>query len=256
MAGVSFAARRRRRHFFATYVQQVARHPPTSRPIPGAARFPVDAAGLLSWIPKFHSRVARLGEYRASVRPFAAAPTTCPDAGKLNRRLCPDRILSSTLRQRPFPSTDGSTPRIGTRCRGTWNALASVKPRSARYIGLGHAPRRAMGVQRSGAIVNHTLRGVRPDRVMFGGDGPVCTLVRHARGRGVQLQTRAVVDVRRPEDSTNLFHDNRRRRFIRVNKVGPPIIPGCSAIRWVSSSRPRAGTAKVPRTPCVDRRLT
>src|SRR5262249_56902453 len=55
-------------------------------------------------------------------------------------------------------------------------------------------------------IVNHTLDVFGPDRVMFGGDWPVCTLAASYRQWVEALQ--AIVRDRKEADRRALFHDN------------------------------------------------
>ncbi len=55
-------------------------------------------------------------------------------------------------------------------------------------------------------IVNHTLEAFGPDRVMFGGDWPVCTLAATYRQWLEALQ--AIVKDRKEEERRKLFHDN------------------------------------------------
>ncbi len=55
-------------------------------------------------------------------------------------------------------------------------------------------------------IVNHTLEAFGPDRVMFGGDWPVCTLAATYRQWVEALRT--IVKDRKEEEQRKLFHDN------------------------------------------------
>jgi predicted TIM-barrel fold metal-dependent hydrolase len=55
-------------------------------------------------------------------------------------------------------------------------------------------------------IVNHTLEVFGPDRVMFGGDWPVCTLAATYKQWLTALQ--AIVKDRKEEERKKLFHDN------------------------------------------------
>jgi predicted TIM-barrel fold metal-dependent hydrolase len=55
-------------------------------------------------------------------------------------------------------------------------------------------------------IVRHTLEVFGPDRVMFGGDWPVCTLAATLRQWVEALQ--AIVRERKVEEQRKLFHDN------------------------------------------------
>ena len=60
-------------------------------------------------------------------------------------------------------------------------------------------------------IVNHTLDTFGPDRVMFGGDWPVCTLAATYRQWVEALQ--AIVHERSAEQQKKLFHDNAVRFY-------------------------------------------
>ncbi len=60
-------------------------------------------------------------------------------------------------------------------------------------------------------IVNHTLDVFGPDRVMFGGDWPVCTLA--ATYRQWVEALRAIVRNRKEADQRKLFHDNAVRFY-------------------------------------------
>jgi len=55
-------------------------------------------------------------------------------------------------------------------------------------------------------IINHVLNTFGPDRVMFGGDWPVCTLAATYRQWALALQ--AIVATRSQGDQRKLFHDN------------------------------------------------
>jgi predicted TIM-barrel fold metal-dependent hydrolase len=63
-------------------------------------------------------------------------------------------------------------------------------------------------------VVNHTLEVFGPDRVMFGGDWPVCTLAASFAQWVDAL--RAVVKERRAEEQRKLFHDN-AAKFYRLS---------------------------------------
>lgn len=60
-------------------------------------------------------------------------------------------------------------------------------------------------------IVNHTLEVFGPDRVMFGGDWPVCTLAASYRQWVEALK--AIVHNRKEEEQRKLFHDNAERFY-------------------------------------------
>jgi predicted TIM-barrel fold metal-dependent hydrolase len=60
-------------------------------------------------------------------------------------------------------------------------------------------------------IVNHTLNVFGPDRVMFGGDWPVCTLAATYKQWVEALKT--IVHDRSEQDQRKLFHDNAVRFY-------------------------------------------
>jgi L-fuconolactonase len=65
-------------------------------------------------------------------------------------------------------------------------------------------------------VVNHTLDTFGPDRVLFGGDWPVCTLAATYK-RWVEA-LRLIVHRRKEEEQRKLFHDN-AVRFYRLEDV-------------------------------------
>ncbi|MBI3823831.1 MAG: amidohydrolase family protein [Planctomycetes bacterium] len=60
-------------------------------------------------------------------------------------------------------------------------------------------------------VINHSLTAFGPDRVMFAGDWPVCTL--KATFRQWVEALRSIVRNRKPEDNRKLFHDNAARVY-------------------------------------------
>lgn len=68
-------------------------------------------------------------------------------------------------------------------------------------------------VEELAPIINHTLDTFGPDRVMFGGDWPVCTL--SATYRQWVDALRSVVRERKAEEQRKLFHDN-AAKFYRL----------------------------------------
>ncbi len=60
-------------------------------------------------------------------------------------------------------------------------------------------------------IINHSLRSFGPDRVMFGGDWPVCTLA--ATFRQWVLALKSIVRARSLDEQRQLFHDNAVRFY-------------------------------------------
>jgi predicted TIM-barrel fold metal-dependent hydrolase len=63
-------------------------------------------------------------------------------------------------------------------------------------------------------IVNHTLDSFGPDRVLFGGDWPVCTLAASLAQWVTALRT--IVRQRKAQEQRKLFHDN----AVRVYRLG------------------------------------
>jgi L-fuconolactonase len=60
-------------------------------------------------------------------------------------------------------------------------------------------------------IINHTLQSFGPERVMFGGDWPVCTTTATYRQWVEALKT--IVRQRPADQQRKLFHDNATRFY-------------------------------------------
>ena len=60
-------------------------------------------------------------------------------------------------------------------------------------------------------VINHTLTTFGPDRVMFAGDWPVCTL--RATYRQWMEALRGITSKRSAADNRKLFHDNAVRIY-------------------------------------------
>jgi len=60
-------------------------------------------------------------------------------------------------------------------------------------------------------LINHTMDSFGPDRVMFGGDWPVCTLA--ATYKEWVDSLKQVVKSRSEEQQKKLFHDNAVRFY-------------------------------------------
>ena len=103
------------------------------------------------------------------------------------------------------------------------NANVQAKDRTAWQKGMGEVAKRknvvckvsgivasakpgAWSADDLAPIVNHTLDAFGPDRVMFGGDWPVCTLA--ATYRQWVEALKAIVRGRKEEEQLKLFHDN------------------------------------------------
>jgi L-fuconolactonase len=65
-------------------------------------------------------------------------------------------------------------------------------------------------------LVNHTLDVFGPDRVMFGGDWPVCTLAATYRQWVQALQS--IVSSRGEGELRKLFHDNAMKHYALAEK--------------------------------------
>ena len=127
--------------------------------------------------------------------------TELPRRRQADRRVPRHAVHPRPLRQRQRP---GQGPR----------ALAGRHRRDRpaeerRLQGLGH---RGLGRTRPwtaddlAPIINHVLDTFGPDRVMFGGDWPVCTLA--ATYRQWVEALKAIVATRSRADQQKLFHDN------------------------------------------------
>jgi predicted TIM-barrel fold metal-dependent hydrolase len=148
-------------------------------------------------------------------------------------RLLGDLGLRFDLCMRPGELLDGA--RLVDACPGTsfildhcGNANVQARDQSSWRRGLAEVARRKNVVCKVSGIVasarpgqwtaddlapfvNHTLDVFGPDRVVFGGDWPVCTLAATYRQWLEALQ--AIVRERREEERRKLFHDNAVRVY-------------------------------------------
>lgn len=148
-------------------------------------------------------------------------------------RLLGDHGLSYDLCMRPAELRDGA--KLIDACPNTsfildhcGNADVLVKDRSAWRAGIAEVARRkgvvckVSGIVAStqgrpwtpddlAPIINHVYEVFGPDRVMFGGDWPVCTLGASYR-RWVEA-LRTIVADRSEADQRKLFHDNATRVY-------------------------------------------
>jgi L-fuconolactonase len=128
------------------------------------------------------------------------------DAGKLVDN-CPDtRFILDHCGNEPVPKTDH------TQWKRDMEALAKRKNLVCKVSGIvASAKKGAWKLADLAPIVNHTLDVFGPDRVMFGGDWPVCTLAATFR-EWVGALKEIVMD--RPEEQQRkLFHDNVARFY-------------------------------------------
>lgn len=132
--------------------------------------------------------------------------TELSDAGKLVDA-CPDtRFVLDHCGNAPIHGPDGKAPE-----RTVWkrdiDALATRPNLVCKVSGLVNTAKKgAWGPDDLAPIVNHVLAAFGPDRVMFGGDWPVCTL-----GGSLADWVNGLTSVlaNRPADErARLFHDN------------------------------------------------
>jgi L-fuconolactonase len=129
-----------------------------------------------------------------------------PDAAKLIDA-CPDTR---------FILDHCGNPVVQTRDRGRWEkdiaAVARRKNVVGKVSGVVAAARPGKWTADDLApIVRHTLDVFGPDRVMFGGDWPVCTLT--ATFRQWVTALKEIVADRKAEEQRKLFHDNAVRFY-------------------------------------------
>jgi predicted TIM-barrel fold metal-dependent hydrolase len=128
------------------------------------------------------------------------------DAGKLVDN-CPDtRFILDHCGNEPVPKTDH------TQWKRDMEALAKRKNLVCKVSGIvASAKKGAWKPADLAPIVNHTLNVFGPDRVMFGGDWPVCTLA--ATFREWVTALKEIVKDRSEEQQRKLFHDNAARFY-------------------------------------------
>jgi predicted TIM-barrel fold metal-dependent hydrolase len=164
---------------------------------------------------KFIRGVRLLGEFGLRFD-LCMRPDDLPDAGKLIDA-CPDTsFILDHCGNAPVHLSDGGTP-DRTRWRRDMEALAKRKNLVCKVSGLVNSAQKGRwGPGDLAPIVNHTLDVFGPDRVMFGGDWPVCTLVA-SLAEWVQA-LKAVVAARPKEQQQKLFYDNAKRVYV-LNKA-------------------------------------
>ena len=90
--------------------------------------------------------------------------------------------------------------------------LASKKNVICKISGIvARAPKDNWGPETLAPIINHCLDSFGPDRVIFGGDWPVCRLVASYKQWVDALK--AVVADRPYDEQLKLFHDNAERLY-------------------------------------------
>ena len=115
-------------------------------------------------------------------------------------------------RTRGSSSTTAATPTCKHKDHAQWKKDMAELAKRENVVGkvCGHRRRRrSRGNGRAddlAPVVNHTLEVFGPDRVMFGGDWPVCMLA--ATYRQWVEALKAIVKDRKAEEQRKLFHDN------------------------------------------------
>lgn len=128
-------------------------------------------------------------------------PTELTDAAKLIE-LCPGtRFILDHCGNAPVPQKD----------RSQWKADIAAVAKHKNVVGkisgiVASAKKGEWKADDLAPIINHTLEVFGPDRVMFGGDWPVCTLAATYQQWVEALKT--IVASRPEAEQRKLFHDN------------------------------------------------
>ncbi|HZT80308.1 MAG TPA: amidohydrolase family protein [Gemmataceae bacterium] len=157
---------------------------------------------------RFIAGIRLLGELGLSFD-LCMRPQELPDAAKLIDA-CPDtRFILDHCGNADVQARDR------TRWKKDMAAVAKRKNVVGKVSGIvATAKPGAWTADDLAPIVNHTLEVFGPDRVMFGGDWPVCTKA-STLAQWVEA-LRAVVKDRKAEEQRKLFHDN----AVRVYRLG------------------------------------
>jgi L-fuconolactonase len=158
---------------------------------------------------KFAQGIQLLGELGLSYD-LCMRAAELPDAGKLVDA-CPDtRFILDHCGNAPLtPLPPGE--RGEGKDRSAWKrdiaAVAKRKNVVVKISGIvASAPPGKWTADDLAPIINHTMDVFGPDRVMFGGDWPVCTLAASYKQWVEALRT--IVRDRKAEEQRKLFHDN------------------------------------------------
>jgi predicted TIM-barrel fold metal-dependent hydrolase len=159
--------------------------------------------------PKFVRGIRLLGELGLRFD-LCMRTTELADAGRLIDQ-CPDtQFILDHCGNAPVHTQEGSVPD-----RSLWKRdmeqLARRKNLVCKVSGLVNTAKKGWSPDDLAPIVNHVLDTFGPDRVMFGGDWPVCLL-------GASLAEwvnglKSVVASRPAEQQRKLFHDNATRVY-------------------------------------------
>jgi L-fuconolactonase len=159
--------------------------------------------------PKFVRGIRLLGEQRLSFD-LCIRMTELADAGKLIDQ-CPDmQFILDHCGNAPVHTKDGGAP-DRTQWKRDLEKLATRKNLVCKVSGLVNTVKKGWKPDDLAPIINHVLDTFGPDRVMFGGDWPVCllgaTLAQWVGG------LKAVVASRPAEQQRKLFSENATRVY-------------------------------------------
>lgn len=154
--------------------------------------------------PKFVRGIRLLGELGLRFD-LCMRNTELADAGKLIDQ-CPDtQFILDHCGNAPVHTKEGGVP-DRTQWKRDMEQVARRKNLVCKVSGLVNTAKKGWTPDDLAPIVNHVLDTFGPDRVMFGGDWPVCllgaTLAEWVNG------LKAVVDSRPNEHQRKLFHEN------------------------------------------------
>jgi L-fuconolactonase len=159
--------------------------------------------------PKFVTGIRLLGEFGLRFD-LCMRPAELPDAGKLIDQ-CPDtQFILDHCGNAPVHGPDGKAP-DRTQWKRDIDQLARRKNLVCKVSGLVNSARSGWRPDDLAPIVNHVLDAFGADRVMFGGDWPVC-LLGATLGEWV-AGLKAVVAARPADQQRKLFHENAVRVY-------------------------------------------
>jgi L-fuconolactonase len=159
--------------------------------------------------PTFIGGIRLLGEQRLSFD-LCMRPAELADAGKLIDQ-CPDtQFILDHCGNTPVHAKHGDVP-DRTQWKRDLEQLARRKNLMCKVSGMVNTAKKGWTPDDLSPIVNHVLDAFGPDRVMFGGDWPVC-LLGGTLAEWVSA-LKSVVASRPDEQQRKLFHDNAARVY-------------------------------------------
>src|ERR1019366_916383 len=154
--------------------------------------------------PAFVRGVQLLGEANLSFD-LCMRPTEIGDAVKLVEACKDTRFILDHCGNGPVYAKDR------TQWQRDMERLARQRNVVCKVSGIVVQARERWTAEDLAPVINHTLTAFGPDRVMFAGDWPVCTL--KATYRQWVEALRSIVRNRSAEDNRKLFHDNAVRVY-------------------------------------------